>query len=385
MIQETGMIRKYLLPLLSAAGVVFAIFVVVNGSKPVPKAPPAAPPPESGIGESVAGTGLVEARSQNIAVAANVPGVITAVHLKVGDRVAKGAPLFELDRRSLDATLSSQMAAWTQAAEKLKRLLAAPRKEEIPPAEALVKEAQANFDDAKSQLDSATSLGNTGAISHEELTRRRYAFQAAESKLLNAQTNLALLKAGTWMPEINMAVADLEYAGSQLLSTQTAIDLLTVRAPVDGQVLQLNARVGEYAQAGPMASPLVLFGNVDTLRVRVDVDENEAGRVRRHALAEAYTRGNPKIKIPLHFEYIEPYIIPKKSLTGESTERVDTRVLQAIYSFQRGDLPVYVGQQLDVFISAKKLENDEAATKDAGEKAETRPEVQPAAGRDGVR
>jgi len=37
----------------------------------------------------------------------------------------------------------------------------------------------------------------------------------------------------------------------------------------------------------------------------------------------------------------EPYVVPKRSLTGDSTERVDTRVLQAIYSFDRGDLTIY--------------------------------------------
>jgi hypothetical protein len=47
---------------------------------------------------------------------------------------------------------------------------------------------------------------------------------------------------------------------------------------------------------------------------------------------------------------IEPYILPKKSLSGESTERVDTRVLQIIFRFQNPDFPVYVGQQMDVFI-----------------------------------
>ncbi len=52
---------------------------------------------------------------------------------------------------------------------------------------------------------------------------------------------------------------------------------------------------------------------------------------------------------PVRFE---PYVVPKRSLTGESTERVDTRVLQAIYSFDRGDLTIYVGQQMDVFIEA---------------------------------
>ena len=46
---------------------------------------------------------------------------------------------------------------------------------------------------------------------------------------------------------------------------------------------------------------------------------------------------------------METYVIPKKSLTGDNTERVDTRVLQVIYSMVN-DGRVYVGQQMDVFI-----------------------------------
>ena len=38
------------------------------------------------------------------------------------------------------------------------------------------------------------------------------------------------------------------------------------------------------------------------------------------------------------------------SLTGASTERVDTRVLQAVFAFERGSRPIYVGQQMDLFI-----------------------------------
>ena len=45
-------------------------------------------------------------------------------------------------------------------------------------------------------------------------------------------------------------------------------------------------------------------------------------------------------------------VIPKVSLAGQSTERVDTRVLQGVYSFDRGSLPIFVGQQMDVFIEA---------------------------------
>jgi hypothetical protein len=54
----------------------------------------------------------------------------------------------------------------------------------------------------------------------------------------------------------------------------------------------------------------------------------------------------------LKFERLEPMVVRKASLTGESIERTDTRVLQVIYSFDRAALPVYVGQQLDVFIDA---------------------------------
>jgi hypothetical protein len=45
--------------------------------------------------------------------------------------------------------------------------------------------------------------------------------------------------------------------------------------------------------------------------------------------------------------------IARKSLTGENTERIDTRVLQVIYEIGRHDTPLYVGQQVDVFIEAK--------------------------------
>src|SRR5439155_19530690 len=92
-----------------------------------------------------------------------------------------------------------------------------------------------------------------------------------------------------------------------------------------------------------------------TLNVRVDVDENDAWRIRPDAPAIASVRGNLQLKTPVKFVRIEPYVVPKRSLTGDSTERVDTRVLQILYSFDRGALPVYVGQQLDVFIDAPSL------------------------------
>jgi hypothetical protein len=56
--------------------------------------------------------------------------------------------------------------------------------------------------------------------------------------------------------------------------------------------------------------------------------------------------------VPATFVRVEPYVTPKKSLTGGSAERVDTRVLQVLFGFDRGEFPIYVGQQMDVFVEA---------------------------------
>ena len=122
-------------------------------------------------------------------------------------------------------------------------------------------------------------------------------------------------------------------------------------APIAGAVLQCKVRAGEYAQAGPLATPLMLLGAVNELHVRADIDEQDARRVSPGAAAVASPRGAGGRNFALRFVRFEPYVIPKKNLTGDNTERVDTRVLQVIYALER-NAPVYVGQQMDVFINA---------------------------------
>jgi HlyD family secretion protein len=94
----------------------------------------------------------------------------------------------------------------------------------------------------------------------------------------------------------------------------------------------------------------MVVGDDTRLRVRVDIDEHDANRVDPAAPAIAMVRGRPDLHASLHFESIEPYVVPRRSLSGDPTERADSRVLQVIYSFERAILPVYVGQRLDVFI-----------------------------------
>jgi len=147
-------------------------------------------------------------------------------------------------------------------------------------------------------------------------------------------------------------------AESAVKEAEAEIERRTIRAPVDATVLQVKVRAGEYATPAALATPLMVLGNIDTLVARVDVDENDAWRLAPDSPAVAAVRGNPSLKTQLKFLRVEPYVIPKRSLTGDSTERVDTRVLQVLYTFDPKSIPVRVGQQMDVFIEAPPITAD---------------------------
>ena len=93
-----------------------------------------------------------------------------------------------------------------------------------------------------------------------------------------------------------------------------------------------------------------MMGDLSKFHVRVDIDEHDIARFPIGAPARAYVRGATHKELALSFVRVERYVMPKKSLTGENTERVDTRVLQAIYAIEPSGHTVYVGQQLDVFV-----------------------------------
>ncbi|HZW07027.1 MAG TPA: HlyD family efflux transporter periplasmic adaptor subunit, partial [Phycisphaerales bacterium] len=258
------------------------------------------------------------------------------------------------------AELAARRAVLDSARARVARDERWPRPEQLPPLQAQVTAAQAAVSDAEMQLANAVNASSIpGAIASEELERRRWAVATAKARLTQAESELALMNAGTWAQDLAVTKAQEAEAQAQVLgseaavaATQTELDRLTVKAPVDGQLLQVNVRAGEFAQAGPLSTPLMLFGATSTLHVRVDIDENDAWRVKTDAKARASLRGNASLSTDLTFVRIEPYVVPKKSLTGDSAERVDTRVLQVIYSFPGSALPVYVGQQMDVFIDA---------------------------------
>jgi HlyD family secretion protein len=304
--------KRFILPIIGLLAALWATFSIVRTAPTRERTDPPVAPPVSAFADRVAAVGLVEASTENISIGTPLAGVVTNVFVTAGQTVRRGQPLFQIDTRQLEADL-------------------AVRQHALAVAQARVAVARAHLDDLTRQLEFVERVTDKRAVSAEEVSRRRFAVETASAELAAAEAEVAASE-------------------SQVRSVQTEIDRSTVRAPLDTEVLQVKVRVGEFAPAATTSTPLVLLGRSQPLHVRVDVDEHEGWRVRPDAKAMGHVRGNARLESPLTFVRFEPFVVPKTSLTGASTERVDTRVLQVIYRVERDDLPVFIGQQMDVFI-----------------------------------
>ncbi len=352
---------NFLLPLFAAGMLVFAVIQVVKAQQTPPKPPPPVEPARTPFGSTVAGAGIVEARSQNISVGTPLPGQVLEVYgpkkdgmqpwdALVGEHVKKGQPLFRVDDRQLKAQLVYAKATLESAQAQLAKLEQMPRKEELDVSKAKVETARAAVDMQRDLAERAGRLIGSRAIAEEDYKQRVLGSNMSQYQLAQAEKDLALTQAGAWEPDKVIARAAIDQAKAQVGQIQTDIDRCLVRAPVDGVVLQVNVRPGEYVGAPPSQALMVLGATDKVLHVRVDIDEHDIPRFKTGAPAVASLRGAPETKYPLTFVRVEPYVIPKKSLTGDNTERVDTRVLQVIYALDVTGKPIYVGQQMDVFI-----------------------------------
>ncbi len=309
------MVRKYLLASLAVLGALIALAVVfwTQKKEPIPAIP--FPPPRSPYHSAIAAEGIVEPSSRNISIGSPFSQIVTDVYVCEGDSILEGEPLLKLDTRYFEAQAET--------------------------ARNQIRAAIVNWENLKVQFAFYENLKDKRAVSKQQYEQAYYAMLEAEEQVKVAQAQLGEVEAN--------------------------IEMSLIRAPIDGEILQVNVHVGEVAPNvqfstaqelipyGSSQYPLILMGSVEPLFLRIDIDEEDAWRYQKGAPATAFVRGNSNMHYPLKFALLEPYIVPKASFTGQTTERIDTRVLQALYQFESIDLPIYAGQVLDVFIESPPL------------------------------
>ncbi|WP_397569733.1 HlyD family secretion protein [Schlesneria sp. T3-172] len=359
-------VRALFLPVLATGMFAFSIYHLMFAAEKIPRATPLVEPPKQSFKVGISGTGLVEARTENISIGTPIAGVVLEVCVtaeQLGQRVTTGTPLFRVDDRHLRSQLHVMQSRVAMAEAQLKRLEHMPRPEEIPPSEAKVRVAEANRTRLKDLLDRGEQLLGRKVMSDEEFTSRRFTFAAADQQYQQAQAEHSLLMAGAWDSDKAVTQASLESARAEVENIETEIDRCLVRAPVDGQILKIDVRPGEYVNSSS-SKALILLGDLQRLRVRVDIDERDISRFHVTGKAMATPRGASDQNLKLEFVRVEPYVIPKRAFTGDNTERIDTRVLQILYEIDEPAPRVYVGQQLDVSIECQASSSPKAFEQD---------------------
>jgi HlyD family secretion protein len=327
-------------------------------SKYIPRevVPPPIAAPTYLYDNDVAGVGIVEPASEMIALAIERGGVVSRVEVVAGAFVKAGRPLFSIDARNYAANVA-QAEALVEAQD---AAIASIDQNLILQKDA-IDQAVANLDNADAERTRASLdqkrygvLVAGGWASRQRFESVTADHQKASASVAAAKATVASAKqqAAVVAAQRREAEAKLGQAKAALQAALADLDKTVVKAPVDGVVLKVNVRVGEYAPAGVLPTALMTMGSVNPMHIRVDIDESDSWRVRSDSPAIARMRGNPEISVPLSFVRCEPYVLPKKSLSGDPSERVDTRVLQVIYAFAPKDFPAFVGQQVDVFIKA---------------------------------
>lgn len=342
---------RYILVIAIICLVLSVIYVVQSYNKE-PERKPYRSPAEKPYSNSLAGTGIIESLNENISVDPYWQGKVVKVFVKEGDKVNKGDPIYELDSKEMRANLDSVIAQSEATKATLEKLKHLPRLEDVPPLKAQVQQAESNYQNMQAQLEKLKKVSDKRAVSQDSIDKATFQLNSAKADLDRAEAELAKLKAGAWKYDIQQTAAEYKALLAQAEITKVNIDHSIVRAPISGEILKSNIRIGEVVSKDPTTPP-ILIGTTDTLQLRVDIDEINASDIKPHMKAMASLRGDTSKKFPLEFVRIQPYMVPKENLSGASIERVDVRVLQLIYKFEPPPFPVYVGQQVDVFIDNK--------------------------------
>lgn len=320
---------------------------LVSASEPV--SPPPAKPDQPTIG----GTGIVEPSSEEILIGTPIAGLVVEVFTAEGDSVRKDDPLFQLDTREIDAELALRESEVELAKAELQRLKELPRPETVVVSKARLKDAETALELARSRELRQRELRATNAVSEDAYDETLAELQQAEARVGLEKAELALVEQGTWVEDIRVAEQNIAVLESRVEQTRINKSRLTIRAPKDGVLLDVRVRPGQFAGADTTGGALMTLGVIDPLFVRVDVDETEGWRFTETTEATVFVRGNSLITSPATFVRFEPRIVPKTTLTGETTERVDVRVLQILYRLTEPGEHFRVGQRVDVFIPAK--------------------------------
>ena len=252
-----------------------AILVIGVGSTAVLKKPKPIPPEKivraerGDIARSVVARGKIEPLSK-VEVKSKANGIIQALLVDVGDKVAEGQVLAELDKEDLQAQVREAKATLDAEEANLQAAIAAEAK-------ACIEADNPELEFARRDYERAQGLFKEKIASQQQLddADRAYAVSRNRQLLLDAIDRSA-------RAQVDQARARVAAAKASLDRAEETLSYATIRAPISGIVLTRPTEVGDAVSSilnlGSAASLIMTLGDISSVYIKGDVDEADIGK-----------------------------------------------------------------------------------------------------------
>jgi HlyD family secretion protein len=294
--------------------------------------------------------GRVEPAGGEIRMSAQVPGRVAEVLVGVNDKVAAGDLLVRLADEDLVARVNAARAEVAVRKRDRDNEGAAKGSQERRSAEDKFADAERQLSFAREDLDHALKVRRAGGDNaNAGVDKARAAVAKAGEQVEQTSTQLRKALANTDAPAPTRLEAALTGARAELSLAEAALERTRIRAPSNGTVLQLNARVGETV--APSEIPLVVVGDVSSLRVRAEFEEREIGKVHVGQGAVIRSDAFPGKDFEGSVSSIARSLGPSKLGQRGPRRPTDIDVLEVIIDLT-GEPPLLPGMRVDVFLKA---------------------------------
>lgn len=298
-----------------------------------------------------AAPGRVEPNGGEIRIGSVMPGRIAEVTVQPNDRVSAGDLLVRL---SDDEVLARLNAARAEAAvRKRERDTNETNPSELVrnrrQADDAVTDAEYALSQARAEMDAAFMAHRRAptTATQEQLDTRRTAVRAAETKLDTERTARRRAESAANIPLPTRYEAALTAARAELSLAETALERTRIRAPRDSTVLSVSARAGETATPSP-EQVLLLLGDVSALKVRAEVEERDAAKVRVGQVVVVRSDAYPDREYAGKVASLAPSLGPGKLGQRGPRRPNDVDVLEVVVDVD-GQPPLLPGMRVDVF------------------------------------
>lgn len=295
-------------------------------------------------------TGRVEPKGGEVRIASQIPGRIVEVLADTNDKVTAGDLLVRIDDQEIYAKLA---AARAEAGVRERE-----RQEEVPTGLALDRQkaddaaaaAERNLFAAREAFDAATraAQGNDDnkALADKVAETRKKA-DDVKAAVETTRATLATIKAKPDMPLETRLESSLSLARSDLSSAEIALERTRVRAPATGTVLNMLAKVGETAVPSP-ESALLVFGDLSSLRLRAEVEERDAAKVRVGQKVVVKADAYPDREFTGVVTSISQSLGAPRIATRGPRRPNDVEVVEVMVALD-GNPPLFTGMRVDAF------------------------------------